>query len=100
MAILESRIFCERLAEELSDSPMLEKVVLQLTEEVRVDWVSDCGLYILVRLLRSYFEDAKLTLAERLLKGLALASWRWLHCSLKLFCSEKSGMPLSPVLVS
>lgn len=60
-------MFCERLAEELSDSPMLENVVLQLTEEVRVDCVSDCGLYTLVRLLRSYLEDAKLTLAARLL---------------------------------
>ena len=53
IAIDESRMFCERLAELLSDSPRLENVVLQLTEEVRVDWVSDCGLYMLFRLLRS-----------------------------------------------
>ena len=46
-------MFCERLAELLSDSPRLENVVLQLTEEVRVDWVSYCGLYMLFRLLRS-----------------------------------------------
>ena len=53
MAILESRIFCERFADELSDIPILENVVLQLTEDVRVDCVMACGLYILVRLLRS-----------------------------------------------
>lgn len=44
MAMLESRMFCERLAVELSESPMLEKVVLHDTEDVRVDWVSVCGL--------------------------------------------------------
>ena len=53
IAMVESRMFWLRLAVELSVMPMLENVVLQLTEEVRVDWVSDCGLYILVRLLRS-----------------------------------------------
>ena len=36
IAMDESRIFCERFAVELSDIPMLEKVVLQLTEEVLV----------------------------------------------------------------
>ena len=32
---------------------MLENVVLQLTDDVRVDCVIACGLYIDVRLLRS-----------------------------------------------
>ena len=53
MAMLESRMFCERFIELLSDKPILEKVVLQLTEDVRVLCVSACGLYKLVRLLRS-----------------------------------------------
>ena len=53
MAIEESRMFCERFAELLSDMPILEKVVLQLTEDVRVLCVSDCGLYKLVRLFLS-----------------------------------------------
>ena len=53
MAIVESRMFWFKLAVELSESPILEKVVLQFTEEVRVDCVSVCGLYKLLRLLRS-----------------------------------------------
>ena len=44
MAMLESRMFCERLAVELRVIPMLENVVLQLTEEVLVDCVSVWGL--------------------------------------------------------
>ena len=48
-----SRMFCDRFVVALSDKPMLEKVVLQLTEEVRVDCVKVCGLYKLLRLLRS-----------------------------------------------
>ena len=44
MAIDESRMFWLRLAVELSVSPMLEKVVLQLTDEVRVLCVMVCGL--------------------------------------------------------
>ena len=51
--MVEFCMFCERLAEVLNESPMLEKVVLQLTEEVRVVWVMACGLYMLVRLFRS-----------------------------------------------
>ena len=41
MAMEESRMFWVKLAVPLSDMPMLEKVVLQLTEEVRVLWVRD-----------------------------------------------------------
>ena len=44
MAMVESRMFWLRLAVELSDRPMLENVVLQLTDDVRVDCVSVCGL--------------------------------------------------------
>ena len=47
--------------------PILEKRVCQETDEVRVDCVSACGLYIEVRLLRSYDDVAKFTLALRLL---------------------------------
>ena len=36
IAIDESRMFWLRLAVELMDSPMLENVVLQLTDDVRV----------------------------------------------------------------
>jgi hypothetical protein len=43
---------------------MLEKLVLQLTDEVRVDCVIDWGLYIEFRLLDSKFDVAKLTLAD------------------------------------
>ena len=46
-------MFCARLVVALKDRPILEKVVLQLTDDVRVDCVKVCGLYILVRLLRS-----------------------------------------------
>ena len=46
-------MFCERLAEELRVMPMLEKPVLQLTDEVRVLCVMVCGLSMLLRLLRS-----------------------------------------------
>ena len=44
MAIVESRMFCERVAVLDSDRPMLENVVLHDTEDVRVDCVSVCGL--------------------------------------------------------
>ena len=74
--MVESRMFCERLADELSDSPMLEKVVLHETDDVRVLCVMACGLYIPVRLLRSNEDVAKFTLAEMELYGLALASCR------------------------
>ncbi len=53
IATVVSRMFCARLALDDNDSPMLEKVVLQLTDDVRVDCVMACGLYIDVRLLRS-----------------------------------------------
>ena len=53
MATDESRMFCERLAVELSVIPRLENVVFQLTDEVRVLCVMLCGLYRLLRLLRS-----------------------------------------------
>ena len=43
-AIVESTMFCDRLAVELKESPMLENVVLQLTDDVLVDCVSVCGL--------------------------------------------------------
>ena len=46
-------MFWLRFTVELSVMPMLEKVVLQLTEDVRVLCVMVCGLYILYRLLRS-----------------------------------------------
>ena len=48
-----SRMFCDKFMVDESDSPMLEKVVLHDTDEVRVDCVIACGLYIDVRLLRS-----------------------------------------------
>ena len=44
IAIDESLMFCERLAVELSDKPILENVVLHDTDDVRVDWVRGCGL--------------------------------------------------------
>ena len=44
MAMDESRMFCERLAVELSVIPMLENEVLQLTDEVLVLCVIVCGL--------------------------------------------------------
>ena len=50
---VESRMFCERLAVELSESPMLENVVLHDTDDVRVDCDSVWGLYSELRLLRS-----------------------------------------------
>jgi len=43
-------MFCERLNDELSDMFRLENLVLHDTEEVRVDCVLVCGLYIEVRL--------------------------------------------------
>ena len=51
--MVESRMFWFKLVVVLSVMPMLEKVVLHETDEVRVDWVSDWGLYIDVRLFRS-----------------------------------------------
>ena len=53
MASDESRMFWLRFVVADSDMPMLEKVVLQLTDDVRVDWVIVCGLYIDVRLFLS-----------------------------------------------
>ena len=50
---IESRMFCATLASALSDMPILEKLVLQFTDDVRVLWVIAWGLYIEVRLLRS-----------------------------------------------
>ena len=44
MDIVESRMFCERLAVLESERPMLENVVLHDTDEVLVDCVSVCGL--------------------------------------------------------
>ena len=52
-AMVVLRMFWLRFTVELSVMPMLEKVVLQLTEDVRVLCVMVCGLYILYRLLRS-----------------------------------------------
>ena len=52
-AMVESRIFWFRFTVELRLMPMLEKLVLQLTDEVRVDCVIDWGLYIEVRLFGS-----------------------------------------------
>ena len=46
-------MFWFKLVVELNVIPMLENVVLHDTDEVRVDCVSVCGLYIEVRLLRS-----------------------------------------------
>ena len=51
--MVESRVFCDRFIVVLSERPMLEKLVLQLTDDVRVDCVMSCGLYILLRLFRS-----------------------------------------------
>ena len=51
--MVESRMFWFRLTVELSVIPILEKLVLQLTELVRVDWVIACGLYIELRLFGS-----------------------------------------------
>jgi hypothetical protein len=64
---------------------MLENDVFQFTDDVRVDCVNACGLYIDVRLLRSKLVVAKFTLADNELVGLDLASCLWLHCTLKLF---------------
>jgi hypothetical protein len=72
--MVESRIFWFRFIVELRLMPMLEKVVLQLTDDVRVDCVIDWGLYIEFRLLGSKFVVAKFTLADSVLYGLALAS--------------------------
>jgi hypothetical protein len=64
--------------------PMLEKLVLQETDDVLVDWVKVVGLYIDERLLRSYAVVAKLTLAENVLYGFAFVSCLWLQSILKL----------------
>ena len=100
MVMDESRMFWFRFMVLLSVSPMLENDVLQFTLDVLVLCVMACGLYMLVRLLRSKLDVAKFTLAENVLKGLAFWSCRWLHCSLKLSSSVKSGMPFSPFFVS
>ncbi len=52
-AMVESRMFWFKLVVVLSVIPILENVVLHDTEDVRVDCVIDCGLYIDERLLRS-----------------------------------------------
>ena len=74
MASVESRMFWVMLVLSPRVIPMLEKVVLQFTDDVRVDCVIACGLYIEVRLLRSKLVVAKLTLAENELLGFALES--------------------------
>ena len=51
--MVESRILCARLAVVLIESPMFGNCFDQLTDDVRVDWVRVCGLYILFKLLRS-----------------------------------------------
>ena len=51
--MVESRIFWLKFNDVDKLIPMLEKPVLYDIEEVRVDWVISCGLYIDVRLLRS-----------------------------------------------
>ena len=51
--MIESRMFWLRLNVLVSVMPRLENFVPYDTELVRVDCVSDCGLYIDVRLLRS-----------------------------------------------
>jgi hypothetical protein len=55
---------------------MLENVLVQETEEVRVLCVIDCGLYRLERLFLSKLDEAKFTLAVNVVKGLAFASCR------------------------
>ena len=52
-AMVESRIFCATLAVALRLMPMLEKFVLQETDEVLVDCVRAVGLYSEPRLLFS-----------------------------------------------
>ena len=51
--MVESRMFCDRLADELILMFRLEKRVLKPTDEVRVDCVLVWGLYIEVRLFWS-----------------------------------------------
>ena len=70
----ESRIFCERFAEDDRLRPMLENPVLHDTEDVRVLCDLYDGLYSDDRLLVSYEDVAKFTLADRLLNGFALES--------------------------
>ena len=53
IATVESLMFWLRLVDPLIVMPRLENVVLQLTDDVLVLWVIDCGLYMLFRLLRS-----------------------------------------------
>ena len=53
MVIVVSRMFCATLLERSSLMPRLENWVPKFTIEVRVVWVIVCGLYMLVRLLRS-----------------------------------------------
>ena len=72
--MVESRMFCERFAEDDKLRPMLEKPVLHDTEEVRVLCDLYDGLYRDDRLLVSYDDVAKLTLADRLLNGFAFES--------------------------
>ena len=75
---------------------MLENDVCHPTDDVRIDCVIAWGLYMEFRLLRSKLDVAKLTLAVRLLYGLAFWSCLWLHCTLKLVSFVKSGMFFSP----
>ena len=51
--MVESRMFCVKLAEADMLSPMLVKVWPKLTELARVLCVYDRGLYMLSRFLRS-----------------------------------------------
>ena len=66
-AIEVSRMFWFRFMSALIDIPMLENFVDQATDEVRCDCVIAWGLYIELRLLRSYVEVAKFTLAVNVL---------------------------------
>ena len=53
MVMAVSRMFCATLLERSSLMPRLENWVPKFTIDVRVVWVIVCGLYMLVRLLRS-----------------------------------------------
>jgi hypothetical protein len=67
-------MFWFKLVDEVSVMPMLENVVLHDTDDVRVDCVSDWGLYIELRLSLSKLLVAKFTLADNCEYGLAFAS--------------------------
>ena len=50
--MVESRMLCDRLIVVLRERPMFGNCFDQLTDDVRVDWLRVCGLYMLFRLLR------------------------------------------------